>query len=104
MIPGSELIIALREYLNIPYKDEATDRVLISALERGQSIIDNYAGTEQDYSQEGLARQLLLDYCRYVRSHAAEVFEINFRKDLINLRELAEIQAVVQAETEAESG
>ena len=99
-----QLLLDVKEYLNITYHDEVTERVLIGALKRGQSIIDGYAGVEQDYSQEGLARQLLLDYCRYVRSHAAEVFEINFRRDLINLRELAEIQATVQAETEAESG
>ena len=99
-----QLLSDVKDYLNITYKDEATENVLIGALKRGQSIIDGYAGSEQDYSQEGLHRQLLFDYCRYVRSHAAEMFEINFRRDLINLRELAEIQATVQAETEAESG
>ncbi len=98
-----QLLVDVKEYLNISYVDDATDRVLTGALKRGKSIIDGYAGAEQDYSQEGLHRQLLFDYCRYVRSHAAEMFEINFRRDLINLRELTEIQAAVQAEMEAES-
>jgi len=29
---------------------------------------------------------LLFDYCRYVRSNALEMFEINFKSQLIGLR------------------
>ena len=66
--------------------------MLEGALKRGQAVLNDYAGAEQDYEQEGLPRQLLFDYCRYVRSHAAEMFEVNFRHDLGALRELAEVR------------
>lgn len=82
----------VKEYLNISYDDPATDKNLASALVRGKEIINGYAGKEQDYEKEGLPKQLLLDYCRYVRSHAAEMFEINYRHDLIALRDMVEVQ------------
>lgn len=81
----------LKEYLNITYEDPVTDRTLEGALERGKSILDDYAGAALDY-EEGLPRQLLFDYCRYARSHAAEMFETNFRHDLISLREMTEVR------------
>lgn len=84
----------LKEYLNISYDDAATDAVLMSAIERGKSVLDGYAGAPQNYESEGLPRQLLFDYCRYVRSHAAEMFEPNFRHDLIMLREMTEIETL----------
>lgn len=80
----------IRRYLQITYEDEDTDQVLRGLIGRGKQIIDDYAGTPQDYDSEGMARQLLFDYVRYGRSHALEMFEINFRRDLIALRELAE--------------
>ena len=80
----------IRRYLQITYEDEDTDQVLRGLIERGKQIIDDYAGTPQDYDSEGMPRQLRFDYVRYGRSHALEMFEINFRHDLIALRELAE--------------
>lgn len=82
----------LKEYLNITYNDNATDSMLTDAIKRGMSILDDYAGDKLNYDEEGLPRQLLFDYVRYVRSHAAEMFEINFRHDLISLREMTEVK------------
>lgn len=86
------MLESLKNYLNITYEDPATDRMLEEALERGKAVLNDYAGAEQDYEREELPRQLLFDYCRYVRSHAAEMFEANFRHDLIALREMAEVK------------
>ena len=93
----------LKEYLNITYDDEATDKMLTGALERGKRILDDYAGDKLNYDEEGLAKQLLFDYCRYVRSHAAEMFEQNFRHDLISLREMTEVAAYANQKESAVS-
>ncbi len=82
----------LKDYLTITYDDPETDKMLERALDRGKAILNDYAGMDLNYDKEGLQRQLLFDYCRYVRSHAAEMFEQNFRHDLISLREMAEVQ------------
>lgn len=80
------LLEDVRNYLDITYQDEETDRKLEGIIERGISYLDNMAGAEQDYKTESLPRALLLDYCRYARNNALEIFEENFRTELIRLR------------------
>jgi len=96
MIPGGKILPDLKQYLNIAFDDADTDAALIGMLDRGQVALDDYAGREQDYEKEGQARQLLFDYCRYARSHAIEMFPINFQRDLISLRERAEVEAALE--------
>lgn len=97
------MLEALKDYLNITYEDPVTDRMLEGALSRGRSVLNDYAGTELDYEEEGLPRQLLFDYCRYVRSNAVEMFEPNFRHDLISLREMTEVQKYAEQNTNSVS-
>lgn len=80
------LLKDVRNYLDITYPDEETDRKLSGIIERGRAYLDNMAGEPQDYEAEALPRALLLDYCRYARSNALELFEQNFRAELITLR------------------
>ena len=92
------LIDDLKAYLGACYEDdEVTGKVLTGIIARGKNEIDRYAGSEQDYEKEGLARQLLFDYCRYVRSHAVEMFAVNFQRDLIALREENELKLAARA-------
>lgn len=93
------LLDEVKEYLTIAYEDEEADRNLSGIIARGKSILNDYAGKEQDYEEEGLAKQLLFDYCRYARSHAAEMFEVNFKRDLISLREMAEVEFYADKDT-----
>lgn len=82
----TELLEDVRNYLDITWRDNSTDKKLAGIIERGTDYIDKKAGEKQDYSKEGLARSLLFDYCRYARNDALELFEVNFRADLISLR------------------
>jgi hypothetical protein len=81
-----ELLKAVKNYLDITWEDDDTDAKLTGIIERGKTYLDRNAGTAQDYETEGLPRALLFDYCRYVRNNALELFEENFRGDLIALR------------------
>ena len=80
------LLEDVRNYLDITYQDEETDKKLSGIIERGRAYLNNMAGEIQDYEAEALPRALLLDYCRYARSNALESFEENFRAELIMLR------------------
>ena len=51
MIVLGELLSDLKDYLNISYDDDRESRMLSSALQRGMSVIDEYAGADQDYMQ-----------------------------------------------------
>lgn len=81
-----ELLKAVRNYLDITYEDAETDQKLRGIIERGKTYLDDVAGTAQNYEQEGAARALLLDYCRYVRNNVLELFSTNFQAELIALR------------------
>lgn len=82
----AELLSDVRNYLDITYEDAETDRKLTGIIERGKKYLDNVAGEELDYDTEDTPRSLLMDYCRYVRNNTLELFEVNFRADLISLR------------------
>lgn len=83
-------------YLNEPLTgDDDTDRIesakLELAIKTGKQLLDSYAGVNLDYEAAGAPKQLLLDYLRYWKAQATEMFEVNYRRDLIALREEAEV-------------
>lgn len=86
----AQLLSALKDYLQITWSDETLERKLQGALARGMSLLDSYAGAHLDYTVPGAAQGLLFDYCRYVRSDATEMFETNYRHDLMMLRQLTQ--------------
>lgn len=55
-------------------------------IEDGILYLNDIAGVELDYSAEGAARRLLQEYVRYARNNLLELFEHNYRSNLINLR------------------
>lgn len=83
---AAELLSDVRNYLDITYEDEETDKKLTGIIARGMDYLDSTAGSEQDYTKESLSRALLMDYCRYARNNVLELFEENFRSELISLR------------------
>lgn len=98
------MLVELKAYLNIAYEDELSDQALVGMVKRGKAVLDDYAGEKRDYEKEGLPRQLLFDYCRYARSHALEMFSVNFGRELIALREQAELEAVKEKDEDKDAG
>lgn len=76
------------DYLQITWEDPQLQRKLELGLQRGESLLNEYAGCELDFETPDTPQALLFDYLRYVRSDATEVFEHNFGQDLIRLRAL----------------
>ena len=91
------LLRDVRDYLDITWvTDETTNRKLTGIIERGIKYIDGIAGAEQDYSKEDKPKELLLDYCRYVRSNALPEFQAHYQSELLTLQirqEVAEYAA-----------
>lgn len=83
---NEEMLAAVRNYLDITYEDREGDEKLKGIIERGMAHLDNAAGEKQQYEVEGMPRALLFDYCRYARNGVLELFEQNFRAELISLR------------------
>lgn len=80
-----ELLADIKNYIDITYEDEDTDKKLLGIMRRGQARLDDIAGTQYDYSEEGARRGLLFDYCRYAMCNQTEMFEVNYQSELTNL-------------------
>lgn len=76
----------VKNYLDITWPDEDGDKKLSGIIERGTKYIDRVAGGEQDYTKEEKPRELLFDYCRYVRDSALDAFESDYLHELLALQ------------------
>jgi len=97
MLPAG-LLEAVRNYLDITWTDSSGDIKLTGIIERGIKYIDRLAGSVMDYSTEDKPRELLFDYCRYVRSNALDEFQTNYLHELLSLQQREEVKAYVIAQ------
>lgn len=91
------LLESVRNYLDITWIDADVDKKLTGIIARGIKYLDKVAGTELDYSIEDKPKELLLDYCRYVRSNALSEFQNNYLHELLTLQIKQEV-ATYEAE------
>lgn len=95
------LLEAVRNYLDITWEDNAGDVKLSGIIARGMQYINKTAGKQCDFISEDKPRELLFDYCRYVRSNALNEFQVNYQHELLSLQMYSEIEAF-QASMEPE--
>lgn len=93
MVLPDGLLEAAKNYLDITWIDLAGDEKLSGIIARGMKYIDSVAGAAQDYTIEDKPRELLLDYCRYVRSNALNEFQTNYLHELLSLQIAKEVEA-----------
>ena len=89
------LLDAVRNYLDITWNDDAGDEKLSGIVARGMKYLDNVAGEALDYMVEEKPRELLMDYCRYVRSNALDEFQQNYLPELLTLQNQKEVARYV---------
>lgn len=80
------LLDAVKNYLDITWDDPDSDTKLSGIIARGMRYLDKAAGTELDYTTDDKPRELLMDYCRYVRSNALDEFQRNYLHELLSLQ------------------
>jgi len=98
--PLDGLLLAVRNYLDITWADDAGDEKLSGIIFRGMKYLDNIAGETLDYTVEDAPRQLLFDYCRYVRSNALDEFADNYMQELLSLQNQKEVARYIEENTE----
>lgn len=92
----SELLNDVKNYLNITWTDEATDAKISGLIASGIFYINDKAGSQQDYSAAGYGRTLLLEYVRYARDEALDVFENNYRSFILAMQNNERLANYVQ--------
>ena len=74
-----ELLQAVENYLDITWKDEATDKKIGGLVSSGIAYLNRKLGcTEAAYLKDGMEHQLLFDFVRYARDGAMDIFESNY--------------------------
>lgn len=88
------LLDAVKNYLDITWSDPDSDTKLSGIIARGMRYLDKAAGAELDYTVEDKPRELLMDYCRYVRSNALDEFQTNYLHELLSLQIETAVSAI----------
>lgn len=87
------LLDEVKNYLDITWDDNETDLKLNGMIERGKKYLNRVAGKELDFDVDDKPKELLFDYCRYVRSNALEMFQQNYLHELLSLQIESEVDA-----------
>lgn len=87
MAVSDSLLADAKCRLNITWEDEQTDKRLASILADGMAYIDDKLGEPGDYEAPSYARLLLMEYVRYARDEAMDVFEQNYLSSLLAARD-----------------
>jgi len=74
----AELLSDVKNYLNITWDDETTDRKISGLIASGAAYLEDKLGGAADFEADGMPRTLLFDYVRYGRDSALDVFENNY--------------------------
>lgn len=90
------LLDDVKNHLNITWTDEATDRKISGLIASGMIYINGKAGEEMDYRTDGPGRTLLMDYVRYARDGAMDVFENNYLHLLLAMQNERRVKAYAQ--------
>lgn len=80
------LLSDVKNYLNITWDDETTDRKISGLIASGAAYLDDKYGEPADYTQDGIPRTLLFEYVRYGRDSALDVFEANYLSLILGMQ------------------
>ncbi len=69
------LLADVKNYLNITWNDEVTDEKIKGLIASAAAYLD------------GMPRTLLMEYCRYARDSALDVFETNYQSLILSAQQ-----------------
>ena len=80
------LLADVKNDLNITWSDDATDTKISGLIASGMVYLNAKYGQEADYRSDGMPRTLLMEYVRYARDSALDVFENNYQALLLGMQ------------------
>ena len=93
-----ELLDDVRDELDITWAtDEATENRLRGHVAAGMVYLNGKYGAPADYEADGLPRTLLMQYVRYARDSALDVFENNYRSMILAMQNEGRLSRYVES-------
>jgi len=74
----AELLADVKNQSNVTWDDDATDNKFRGLIAAASVYLDSKGGATLDYEADGFPRTLLMEYVRYARDEALDVFENNY--------------------------
>lgn len=83
---SDELLKDVKNSLNITWEDEATDNKIRGLIAAATTYLDGKNGSPQNYDQDGLPRTIMMEFVRYARDSALDVFENNYQSLILAMQ------------------
>lgn len=96
------LLADVENRLDVTWEDAQTDAKYTELILSGMAYLDLRLGGTQDYTTAGEARTLLMEYVRYARDEALDVFETNYLNRLTAARNDGRMAAYVASAVSSE--
>lgn len=100
---SSELLKDVKNHLNITWDDDATDDKVRGLISAATVYLDGKGGAVLDYEVDGLPRTLMMEYVRYARDEALDVFENNYTSLILTMQNERAVTAYVESTEQAEA-
>ena len=94
---SSELLKDVKNHLNITWDDDATDEKIRGLIAAATVYLDGKGGAKLDYEADGLPRTLMMEYVRYARDEALDVFENNYVMLILAMQNERAVTAYVES-------
>ena len=94
---SDQLLADVKNYLNITWDDEATDEKVRGLIASATVYLDSKGGGTLDYESDGLPRTLMMEYARYMRDEAMDVFENNYTSMILAMQNERLVQSSVES-------
>ena len=85
------LLQLLRNELYITWDDEETNMKLERIILNAIPTMNYKLGSEIDYSEDGIAQNLFINYCVYVYNGCSNEFDINYFNEIMQVRLMYEV-------------
>lgn len=96
------LLESVRNSLQITWADDAADERLRGIIAAGTVYLDSKGGGALDYMADGLPRTLLMEYARYARDAALDVFETNYQAIILAMQTERQVTGYVESSAPTE--
>ena len=91
------LLADVKNHVDITWEDEAMDKKVRELISQGMVYLNGKYGREADYSIPGLPRTLLMEYVRYARDNALDVFENDYLSMILAMQHERKVADYVES-------
>lgn len=98
----AELLADVKNHLNITWDDQATDAKICGLIAAASVYLDSKCGAAQDYEADGFPRTLMMEFVRYARDEALDVFENNYTSLILSMQNGLAVNAYAETSVSGE--